>query len=47
MAMLIAAFVMASAMMIAATWSLHVERKREIHRQLRTANLRGRFASLD
>ena len=47
MAMLIGAFAMASAMMIAATWSLHVERKREIYRKLRTASLRGRFAELD
>ncbi|MCG6859280.1 MAG: hypothetical protein LJE67_14570 [Salaquimonas sp.] len=45
--MLIAAFLMASAMMAAAFHSLYVERRREIHRQLRTAKLRGRFADLD
>ncbi|MCB1464235.1 MAG: hypothetical protein KDJ90_17870 [Nitratireductor sp.] len=44
MTMLIAAIVMASTMMIAAFHSLHVERKREMYRQLRNANLRGRFA---
>ena len=47
MAILIAALVMASAMMIAAFHSLYVERRREIYRKLRAAAARGRFADSD
>ena len=47
MAILIAALVMASAMMFAAFYSLYVERQREMYRQLRAANLKGRFADLN
>ena len=47
MAILIAALAMASAMMIAAFHSIHVERQREMHRKLRIANYKGRFAELN
>lgn len=47
MAILIAALFMASAMMVAAFYSLYVERRREIFRQLRAATVRGQLADLD
>ena len=47
MAILIAALSMALVMMIAAFHSLYVERQREIHRKLRTASYRGRFADMN